>query len=61
MFWVGPMSGALIAALVYELTFRPSHDPVRFVAEPHDQAAVTFQGPGLASAGPRSFGRAKDP
>ena len=29
MFWAGPMSGAIIAALVYELTLRPSHDPVR--------------------------------
>ena len=29
MFWAGPMSGSLIAALVYEFTLRPSHDPVR--------------------------------
>ena len=29
VFWAGPMSGAAIAALTYEFTFRPSHDPVR--------------------------------
>ena len=33
VFWAGPMSGALISALVYELTFRPSHDPVSILSE----------------------------
>ena len=44
VFWVGPMSGALIAALMYELTFRPSHDPVRFAIEPYAKADVKSRG-----------------
>ncbi len=28
IFWVGPFTGAIVAFLVYEFTFRPSQEPV---------------------------------
>lgn len=31
IFWVGPFTGAIAAWLVYDFTFRPSHEPVSFL------------------------------
>ncbi|KAL0025560.1 hypothetical protein WJX79_000263 [Trebouxia sp. C0005] len=31
IFWVGPFTGAIVAFLVYEFTFRPSQEPIKSV------------------------------
>ncbi len=43
IFWVGPFTGAIVAFLVYEFTFRPSQEPVSlYLACPSHACLLAF-------------------